>query len=55
MCTGTYKLKKRDLQAEGFNPSLITDRLLLLDVKARQYVELDAALYSQLVAGKLRL
>lgn len=32
---GTYKLKKRDLQAEGCDPGKVEDSLLLLDTKTR--------------------
>ena len=41
--TGTYKLKKRELQSEGCDPSKISDPLFLLHPKTRlqiHYLEL---------------
>jgi len=53
--TGTYKLKKRELQSEGCDPSKISDPLFLLHPKTRTYVPLDSALYQDLEEGKIRL
>jgi len=53
--TGTYKLKKRELQSEGSDPSKISDPLFLLHPKTRTYVPLDSALYQDLEEGKIRL
>jgi len=53
--TGTYKLKKRELQSEGSDPSKISDPLFLLHPKTRTYVPLDSTLYKDLEEGKIRL
>lgn len=43
--TGTYKLRKVDLQREGFDRALVADPLLVRDLDARSYVPLtDEAL-----------
>ena len=36
--TGTYKLKKRELQSEGSDPSKISDPLFLLHPKTRLHI-----------------
>ncbi|XP_049764000.1 long-chain fatty acid transport protein 1-like [Schistocerca cancellata] len=51
--TGTYKLKKRELQVEGYNPSTVKDRMYFLDKGA--YVPLNEELYSRIVNGGVRL
>ena len=52
--TGTYKLKKRDLQLEGFNPENIRDKLYFLDAKSNQYISLDSELHSKICSGQVR-
>ena len=52
--TGTYKLKKRDLQEQGYDPDTIEDPLFFLDLKTVKYVPLDTDLYSQIRSGKVR-
>ena len=52
--TGTYKLKKRDLQLEGFNPEKIKDKLYFLDSKSNQYVPLDSDLFFKISSGQIR-
>ena len=52
---GTYKLKKRTLQAEGFNPTKIKDSLFFLDTKAGEYVPLSLLIYDDIVSGRMRL
>ncbi|KAL0273775.1 UNVERIFIED_CONTAM: hypothetical protein PYX00_006374 [Menopon gallinae] len=51
--TGTYKMKKSDLQKEGFNPAVISDKLFFNNGSG--YVELTADLYDQIVSGKIRI
>lgn len=51
--TGTYKLKKRELQVEGYNPSIVHDRMYFLDKGV--YVPLNDELYSKIVNGDIRL
>ncbi|KAJ4435704.1 hypothetical protein ANN_18320 [Periplaneta americana] len=51
--TGTYKLKKKDLQLEGFNPNKIKDSLYFLS--GGQYIPLTLKLYDDIVCGRVRL
>ncbi|MFI5364263.1 MAG: long-chain-acyl-CoA synthetase [Candidatus Binatia bacterium] len=48
--TGTFKHCKVDYCAEGYDPTTVKDPLYYLDGK--QYVPIDAALYSRLAAGE---
>ena len=41
--TGTYKLRKVDLQREGYDPAVVTDPLFIRDEAAAAYVPLTAA------------
>jgi hypothetical protein len=51
--SGTFKLKKQDLQVEGFNPQHIKDQLYFL--MGGQYVPLTEELYSDITNGRIRL
>lgn len=51
--TGTFKLKKLDLQKEGFDPSKIDDKLYYLTSKGT-YSILDKTVYEQINRGELR-
>lgn len=51
--TGTFKLKKLDLQLEGFNPYAITDNLYYLNSKG-QYEVLDKRIYDKICGGEIR-
>lgn len=51
--TGTFKLKKLDLQKEGFDPTKIGDSLYYLSASGK-YSKLDKAAYEQIVNGGLR-
>lgn len=51
---GTYKLKKRDLQLEGYDPSTIKDKLYYMD-KSGYYIPLTQDIYSDILSGKARL
>lgn len=53
--TGTYKLKKKSLQSEGFDPDKITDKLYFLDHKLVKYVPLVKELFTNIVEGRVRL
>jgi fatty-acyl-CoA synthase len=53
--TSTFKHKKSDLVRESFDPQATLDALYFDDPQGQAYVPLDAALYAQLVAGKIRL
>ncbi|XP_073987986.1 long-chain fatty acid transport protein 4-like isoform X1 [Rhodnius prolixus] len=52
--TGTYKMKKLDLQKEGFDPSLIRDKLYYSSPSGC-YEPLTQDVYTQLKTGKIRL
>lgn len=51
--TGTYKLRKLDLRDEGFNPTVITDKLYFHDKST--YVPIDMNLYNDIISAKIRL
>jgi fatty-acyl-CoA synthase len=40
--TSTFKLRKVDLQRQGYDPAAVKDPLFLLDEKSRSYLPLDA-------------
>ncbi|XP_075213342.1 long-chain fatty acid transport protein 4-like [Lycorma delicatula] len=52
--TGTYKMKKLDLQKQGFNPSEIKDKLYYLSPSG-SYLELTEDVYANIETGKIRL
>ncbi|XP_055383921.1 long-chain fatty acid transport protein 1-like [Condylostylus longicornis] len=51
--TGTYKLKKIDLQKDGFNPNIIKDKLYYLDSNGT-YKLLTNDIYEQIQNNKIR-
>ena len=53
--TGTFKLKKTDLQQDGFNIQKIKDKLFLYDAKNVTYVQLSNEKYDDIMSGKIRL
>ncbi|XP_054711773.1 long-chain fatty acid transport protein 1-like isoform X2 [Uloborus diversus] len=53
--TGTFKLKKVDLQKESFDPSVVADPLYYLDKKLGAYVPLNVESYSKICKGQIRL
>ena len=53
--TGTFKLRKQDLAAEGYDPARVRDALYVSDATHDAYLTLDAARHAQLAAGTLRL
>ncbi|XP_004929240.1 long-chain fatty acid transport protein 4 isoform X2 [Bombyx mori] len=54
--TGTFKMKKTDLQKEGFDPALVKkDKLYYLDPKLGQYLPLGKEEYEKIVSGQIRL
>lgn len=52
--TGTYKMKKLDLQKEGYNPSEVKDKLFYMSPSG-SYVPLTDDVYTQIETGKIRL
>nr|XP_053626715.1 long-chain fatty acid transport protein 4-like [Cherax quadricarinatus]XP_053626716.1 long-chain fatty acid transport protein 4-like [Cherax quadricarinatus]XP_053626717.1 long-chain fatty acid transport protein 4-like [Cherax quadricarinatus]XP_053626718.1 long-chain fatty acid transport protein 4-like [Cherax quadricarinatus]XP_053626719.1 long-chain fatty acid transport protein 4-like [Cherax quadricarinatus] len=53
--TGTFKLKKLSLQKEGFNPTIIKDKLYFFDAKLGKYVELTVELFNKIDRGQAGL
>ncbi|XP_041977078.1 long-chain fatty acid transport protein 4-like [Aricia agestis] len=54
--TGTFKMKKTDLQKEGYNPSLAkNDKLYYLDLKQGLYLPLGVEEYDKIMNGQIRL
>ncbi|CAH0603274.1 unnamed protein product [Chrysodeixis includens] len=53
--TGTFKMRKIDLQKEGYNPSIVKDKLFYLDPKTGKYVPLGNEEYEKIISGQIRL
>lgn len=53
--TGTFKQRKVDLVAEGFDPKKISDPLYFAHPEKQRYVRLDDALYDAICKGELRI
>jgi fatty-acyl-CoA synthase len=53
--TGTFKLRKVELQQEGYDPAKVRDPLFVRDDAARAYVPLDAEKHSRVLSGDLRV
>ena len=53
--TSTFKVKKNDLQREGYDPRTVNQPLYLLDPERDAYVPLTRELHDALMAGQLRL
>ncbi len=53
--TGTFKLRKVELQQEGYDPAKVGDPLFVRDDAARSYVPLDTSAHARLLAGELRI
>uniref|UniRef100_A0A8K9UXG3 Arachidonate--CoA ligase n=1 Tax=Oncorhynchus mykiss TaxID=8022 RepID=A0A8K9UXG3_ONCMY len=53
--TGTYKFQKTDMRQDGFDPSMVSDKLYFLDPTRGRYVELHQELYSSIISGKQKL
>ena len=52
--TGTFKYRKIDLAADGFDPGAVADPLYFKDPEGA-YVPLDAALFARIKAGEVRV
>ena len=52
---GTFKLKKMDYKKDGFNPSVVKDKLFYLDPKSGEYEELGVKAYTDIVSGQIRI
>lgn len=53
--TATFKLKKTDLQSEGFDPSRTSDLLFYRDDRRRTFERLDEEAFARIGRGELRL
>ncbi|XP_047545070.1 long-chain fatty acid transport protein 4-like [Vanessa atalanta] len=53
--TATFKLRKVDLQKEGYNPNTIQDKLYYFDSKLDKYISLGAEEYEKIISGQIRL
>ncbi|CAH0603273.1 unnamed protein product [Chrysodeixis includens] len=54
--TGTFKMKKTDLQKDGFDPKLAkNDKLYYLDLKQGRYLPLGVEEYDKIISGQIRL
>jgi fatty-acyl-CoA synthase len=53
--TATFKLKKTDLEREGFDPKGVADLLFYRDDARRTYQALDEASFSRITRGEIRL
>jgi len=53
--TGTFKLRKVDLQKEGYDADVVRDPILVRQDSAKAYVPLDAERRASLAAGTLRI
>ena len=53
--TGTFKLRKVELQQEGYDPAKVTEPLFWRDDGARAYVPLDEDTHRRLLAGDIRV
>ena len=52
--TGTFKQRKLDLVAQGFDPGRIADPLLYSDPIGRAYRRLDPTAFTAITAGRVR-
>lgn len=53
--TSTFKLKKNELQAQGFDPRRISDPLYVFHAQKGKYSPLTPELFDEIAAGKLAL
>ncbi|HLH97621.1 MAG TPA: long-chain-acyl-CoA synthetase [Xanthobacteraceae bacterium] len=53
--TSTFKQKKIDFVAQGFDPTVITDPIFFDDPSAEAFVRMDRALYQRIRDGGVRL
>ena len=52
---GTFKMKKRDLQLEGFNPFIMREEdVYIVDNVSKTYVLITQEIYNNIVNGNMR-
>ena len=44
-----------DYKKDGFNPSVVNDKLFYLDPRSGEYEELDLEAYTDIVTGQIRI
>lgn len=52
--TETFKLKKKQLKDEGFNPNVVSDKLFFFNREFDKFVELTSKDYQAIVAKKIK-
>jgi len=53
--TGTFKMKKRDLQLEGFNPFIMREEdVYIVDNASKTYNLITQEIYNNIVNGNMR-
>ena len=52
--SGTFKMKKRDLQNEGFNPDIMDQEVYIVDNTMKTYVLITQEIYNNIVNGNMR-
>ncbi len=52
--TGTFKLRKVELQKQGFDPASTSDPIFYRDDESRAYQRLDAHVHARIASGALR-
>jgi fatty-acyl-CoA synthase len=53
--TGTFKHRKLDLVAEGFDPGRVGDRLYFADPESKTFIPLDLPTHRRIVDGEVRI
>lgn len=53
--TGTYKLKKKDLQIENYNPNIVKDKIYFYDKRTKQFESVTIELYNAIQSGTVDL
>lgn len=53
--TGTFKLKKVDLQKDGYDINQVQDKLYFYNAKLSKYEPLTKEIYDCIISGRLRL
>ncbi|XP_044296068.1 long-chain fatty acid transport protein 4 [Varanus komodoensis] len=53
--TSTFKFQKMDLRKEGYDPSVVKDKLYFLEPRQGRYFPLDEAIFQRIQAGQAKL
>lgn len=52
---GTYKFQKMELRKQGFDPTLVKDKLYFLDCRQGRYLPLDQEAFDRIQSGQQKL